>query len=133
MFHSLLISSCLCSVLVLQATHFLILQGDAETLDREMVLKVEGLIPFQEVELKAEAEDQNEENWSSHATFQANDLGSIDVATAIPLENSSYSTPDVTGLFWSMLPASGEAGFSFKCKDDCFQVDLSLFSKSRLI
>lgn len=95
-------------------------------IDQKIAIRVEGLDPFKEVEINAITWDQKEELWSSHAKFQANSLGMIDLSTSNPLEGSSYTTADEMGLFWSMLPVSCDPKNRFKCGDSPSPVDIQL-------
>jgi len=81
------------------------------TIDQPLVMKIEGLTPFQEIELVAEARDQKDELWTSTTKVIANESGVI---------------ADEADLFWSMLPASGDTTANFKCKNDLFSADISL-------
>jgi dienelactone hydrolase len=124
---------CLSTTLIAESPHLSIPQSYNETIDRQIVVKVEGLAPFQAIELKAEAEDQKGEIWFSHASFQADQHGAVDITTSAPLKNSSYTIPDPMGLFWSMLPPSGDATSTFKRKDDVFSAKVSLCIDDSLI
>lgn len=123
----------LSTTLIAQSPHLSVSTPYGETIDQKIEIKVEGLAPFQAIELKAEAKDQEGELWSSHASFQADQHGVIDVATNTPLENSSYETADPMGLFWSMLPTSGDATSTFKCKNDAFSSKISLYTDGHFV
>jgi dienelactone hydrolase len=114
------------SFLFAQIPHLCVMQPDGQTVDKKVNIVVKGLAPFQEAELNAEAEDQKGDVWSSHARFQADQLGIIEVATSPPLLGSSYASSNSMGLFWSMLPASGDMLSSYKCKDDAFVSQIRL-------
>lgn len=117
----------LTAALLTQTPHLSITQRAGKTIDREIRIQVEQLDPLQEIELRVEVEDQRGEPWSSHAVFQADVQGSVDVASAQPIKNSSYEGVDEMGLFWSMLPASGDASSIFKCKNDTVSVGVKLY------
>src|SRR3989338_1266206 len=121
-----LLSCCLATTLLTQP-HLSITQPAGQTIDREIHIQVENLTPFQEIELQAEAKDQKEDIWSSSAIFRADAYGQVDVASAPPTENSSYKGIDEMGLFWSMLPTSGDTAASFKCKNDTIPVEVKLY------
>jgi len=93
---------------------------------------VEYLEPFQEIELQTEAKDQKGDSWSSHAAFRADEKGFIDVPSSSPLEHSSYEDVDGMGLFWSMLPISGDTSSSFKSKNDEIPVEVKLYITGNL-
>lgn len=123
----------LSTVLIAQSHHLSVSESYGETIDRKIEMKVDGLVPFQKIELKAEAEDQKGEIWSSHASFQADQYGIVDLTTNTPLEDSSYETADSMGLFWSMLPSSGDTVSKFKCKNDAFSSKISLYIDGHLL
>ena len=133
MFRSLFLSCFLSTALFAQTPHLFIEQPDGDLIDRRIEMRVEGLAPFQEIELKASTQDQKGELWSSHAYFQADERGIVSVAKRVPLEDSSYDFVDGMGLFWSMVPNFGDLTSSFKCKDDIFPVSMELFINGHLI
>jgi dienelactone hydrolase len=45
----------------------------------------------------------------SHATFQADANGKVDLAQSMPTKGSSYQAADARGLFWSMVPTQDVA------------------------
>lgn len=124
---------CLSTALIAQSPHVSVSESYGETIDQKIEIKVDGLVPFQKIELKAEAEDQKGEIWSSHASFQADQYGIVDLITNTPLENSSYEIADSMGLFWSMLPSSGDTVSTFKCKNDVFSSKISLYIDGHLL
>ncbi|MCX6989876.1 MAG: acyl-CoA thioesterase/BAAT N-terminal domain-containing protein [Chlamydiae bacterium] len=129
---SFLFSCCLASTLLTQP-QLSITQPSGKTIDQEVHIQVEKLKPFQDIELRAEAKDNKGDIWSSHATFRADSQGQVDVASTHPNENSSYEGVDETGLFWSMLPASGDTSSSFKCKNDAISVEIKLYASNELV
>lgn len=66
-------------------------------------IRITNLASDEVVTLKAEMCDNVGVKWNSFAEFMSNSDGEINVATARPI-SGTYSTPDVTGLFWSMVP-----------------------------
>ncbi len=124
---SVFLPSCCLAATLLTQPHLSITQPAGQTIDREVHIQVEKLQPFQEIELQAETKDQKGDVWSSHAIFRADAHGQVDAASAQPTDNSSYEGVDEMGLFWSMLPASGDTAASFKCKNDIFPVEIKLY------
>ncbi len=124
---SVLFLSCCLATTLLNQPHLSITQPAGQTIDREIHIQVENLTPSQEIELQAEAEDQKGDIWSSSAIFHADANGQVDVASASPTENSSYEGIEGMGLYWSMLPASGDTAASFKCKNDTIPVKVKLY------
>jgi dienelactone hydrolase len=69
--------------------------------DEPLTIRVSGAAPFQRVSLRAEMAGSRGEIWSSHAFFDADERGEIDMASAEPIEGS-YEGADSMGLVWSM-------------------------------
>lgn len=69
---------------------------------------VTGLEPGETIEVHASrkwpAYPTGEELYLGWASFQADAVGKVDLATAVPLPGSSYEFADESGLFWSMAP-----------------------------
>ncbi|MGD2169519.1 MAG: acyl-CoA thioesterase/bile acid-CoA:amino acid N-acyltransferase family protein [Chlamydiota bacterium] len=127
--------SSFCSICCVIAAVFqpnLSVTESSKTIDQPLQIYVEGLQPFQVVELKTKAVDQKEEIWTSHAYFQADKNGYINLKKDQPLPGSSYDTIDEMGLFWSMLPSNNSSA-SFKCKQDRFVVDLTLYQEEKVL
>ncbi|MBS3904962.1 MAG: acyl-CoA thioesterase/BAAT N-terminal domain-containing protein [Simkania sp.] len=119
--------------LVAATPHVSITQPSGNTIDREVHIQVEQLKPLQIIEVQATAIDQKGELWASHAFFQANVDGLVDVAAQPPLPESSYNGTDAMGLFWSMLPISNDSLSSFKCKDEQFIVEFTIRQEDQCI
>lgn len=51
-------------------------------------------------------------HWTSHAVFQADATGTIDLASQAPLEGS-YAGIDPMGIFWSMTPDAHKRGMDY--------------------
>lgn len=126
------LSCCLTTTLLTQP-YLSVTQPEGQAIDREVHIQVEKLQPFQDIELQAEAKDQKGDIWSSHASFRADAQGQVDVASVPPTDNSSYDGVDEMGLFWSMLPASGDTTASFKCKNDTIPVEIKLYVAGDLV
>jgi dienelactone hydrolase len=83
-----------------------ILQGEAVT------ISLAGLTPGQDVKIIAErviTEWGSEKRalYRAEATFAVGADGTLDLATAAP-KSGSYKRADARGLFWSMMPVTGE-------------------------
>lgn len=74
-------------------------------IDASLEICITNLSPGKVVKLKAEMRNNLGTLWESFAEFIADDKGEVNLATAQPI-TGSYRTPDVTGLFWSMIPVS---------------------------
>lgn len=68
-------------------------------------IRLTDLDPGSTVNVTAQFQDDVGQQWTSHAIFVADTLGTVDFATAQPL-SGTYSKPDPMGLFWSMSPIS---------------------------
>ena len=76
-----------------------------------IAIQLSGLAPSATVKLVAMRQDTTQGQpvlFRSEAVFKADATGQVDVATAKPV-SGSYQRPDLRGLFWSMVPASGPA------------------------
>jgi len=82
----------------------------------QIVVRVEGLIPAERVSLSARLGGC----YSSHAVFEADDQGRIDLARDAPLEGS-YSGVDPDGIIWSMVAEPG-----CQWSEDFYTVELAL-------
>lgn len=76
-------------------------------LDTSLEIIITNLQPLEPVTLLAEMCDNSGTNWESYAAFMSDSKGEIDLTTTQPIRGT-YFTPDVTGLFWSMIPVSSE-------------------------
>lgn len=82
---------------------------------------IEGLPPDTAVTLVAERgvsewgmPDDQFKRYRAEATFRSDAKGTIDLATAKPNKGSSYTSADVRGLFWSMMPTKDAAPKDWK-------------------
>lgn len=132
MVQSLLVASCL-TIAVHQTPHLSITQSSEKMLDSEVKIQIEQLAPLQVIKLEAKAIDQKGEIWTSHAFFQAHKGGSIDIENQQPLQGSSYETIDGMGLFWSMLPPSKDLASNYKCREEQFSVEFTMYQDDKPI
>ncbi len=123
--------ACYLAVAVCQTPRLSITQPSEKRLDQEVKIHIEQLPPLEIIELEAKAIDQKGEEWASHAFFEANKEGSIDVENQEPLQGSSYETIDGMGLFWSMLPSSKDHTASFKCRDNKFSIEFTMYQNGK--
>lgn len=72
-------------------------------IDAALEIRVTNLSPCEMVTVKAEMRDNLGTPWESYAEFMSDSDGEINFATTHPV-SGTYSTPDVTALFWSMVP-----------------------------
>ena len=78
-------------------------------LDETIYIQLNDLDPGQTVTLRGSSVDASGNAFQSFATFEANDMGTIDLTTMAPL-GGSYEGIDPMGLFWSMDVASPNTG-----------------------
>ena len=108
----------------------MILSGNA-LIDQDLDISIDSLQPHQNIEVEAEAFDENGVRWKSLAYFKADQDGAFHLETAVPLPGSSYEKADASGLFWSMLPTDN-SDISFLCNDK-FSVGITLKSDDQVL
>lgn len=69
--------------------------------DQILRIQVVGLEPFQTVTVRAVMQPKGHHWWESHAAFNAEAQGIVDLSTQKPV-SGTYEQPDPMGLFWSM-------------------------------
>jgi dienelactone hydrolase len=72
-------------------------------LDSGLAIEVAGVPPGSRVAVQARAIDALGRGWRSRATFAADSLGTVDLATAEP-DSGTWSSPDASAVIWSMRP-----------------------------
>lgn len=108
-----------------------IIPGEA-LIDEDTKIVVNNLCPNEIIFMKAEAVDDNNIHWLSHASFQADINGTVDLSLQAPIEGS-YRDVDPMGLLWSMEPLE-DSSASFAMSKDEFSIDLKIFrGKEELI
>lgn len=80
---------------------------NSSLIDTSLEILITNLPPCEIVTLKAEMCDNLGTNWESFAEFMSDSKGEINLTTAQPI-SGTYFSPDVTGLFWSMIPISND-------------------------
>lgn len=95
-------------------------------IDQRVSICVVGLSANQRITLKAEQYDDLGNRWQSHAEFEADKHGVVDVDVQQPLAGT-YDCVDGMGLFWSMAvdPTATHIGFFRKTTMDPIAVQLS--------
>lgn len=94
----------------------IILSKENALVDDPISIQIEGLSPFQEVELVAKSIDAENELWVAKASFKADRNGFLFLDGEAPL-TGNYQGVDGMGLFWSMSPASGKhISYAFSSK-----------------
>jgi dienelactone hydrolase len=71
--------------------------------DGTITIQLAGFPPSRVVTVRARLSDRQGRDWSSHAVFQTDGSGAVDLATACPV-SGSYAGADVAGLVWSLAP-----------------------------
>src|SRR5579871_5456796 len=81
--------------------------------DEKLAICLFGFQPYQRVTLWARVTDDRGTEWVSHAVFETDAEGNLDLSKKPP-RSGTYDTVDVMGLLWSMSPARDEdRGASF--------------------
>lgn len=70
-------------------------------LDQPLRIRISGLLPGEEIELRGELRGYFGAIWEAAATFEADSQGIVDPAEQAPIAGS-YDTLDPMGIFWSM-------------------------------
>jgi dienelactone hydrolase len=95
--------------------------------DEPVTISLSGLVPGQPVTLWAHTRDASDEEWTSSASFVADERGALDLATQRPI-TGSYHGVDPMGLFWSMRPVSKQVPALF-LTDPCEPVEVELIAE----
>ena len=80
---------------------------DRGPVDGTIAIRLSGFPPHHEVTVRASVHGRQGRDWSSHAVFQTDERGAVDLASASP-RSGCYTGADVEGLVWSLSP-EGEA------------------------
>jgi dienelactone hydrolase len=75
--------------------------------DEPVQIKLAGFEPGRRVTLRASLDDDAGNRWQSHAVFNCDADGGVDLSRQKPV-SGTYREPDPMGLFWSMLPEGGK-------------------------
>ena len=76
-------------------------------IDEPVEISVTNLTPKARITIEAACKNKDNDAWKSHATFEVDDKGVVNVAAQAPIEGS-YRGIDPMGLFWSMIPTDRE-------------------------
>ena len=87
-------------------------------MDEEVCIRASGLLPQQQILIRAKTQDDLGRRWTSQATFRADASGTVDLAAQKPV-SGSYRDISPMGLFWSMRLEAQEsnAQMTFSKKD----------------
>ena len=87
-------------------------------MDEEVCIRASGLLPQQQILIRAKTQDDLGRRWTSQAAFRADASGTVDLATQSPI-SGSYRHISPMGLFWSMRLEAQEsnAQMTFSKKD----------------
>lgn len=80
---------------------------NSSLIDTSLEIRLTNLPSCGVVTVKAEMCDNTGTNWESYATFKSDNNGEVNLSTAEPI-SGTYFCPDVTGLFWSMIPVPND-------------------------
>lgn len=79
--------------------------------DERVSIRLLGFEPDQLITVRSRLRDDLNRQWESHATFQADTHGVVDLSSQKPL-SGTYEGVDAMGLFWSMALGSDEKDVS---------------------
>ena len=99
------------------------IEPDTTFIDERVSILLEGFEPHQIVTLRAWVRDDADEIWESHATFQSDGKGVIDVDSQRPL-SGTYDVIDGMGLIWSRTKYRYERVGSFLSKNDTSPLEI---------
>ncbi len=100
-------------------------------IDIPVKISISNITANEQITVKASCKDKNKDTWTSQATFQANDKGSVNIAKQSPLAGT-YNGIHPMGLLWSMAPIDKKIQhFSFD--KNTLEIHLSVYSKDKLI
>lgn len=91
--------------------------------DEPVNIHLLGFKPQQVVTLRAWIRDDSDEIWQSHASFETDDRGNVDVNSQKPL-SGTYNDIDGMGLFWSIRKYAYERVGSFISKKGTSPVEM---------
>lgn len=77
------------------------ISSEYKMIDDKLQISINGLQPFQEIKLEAEAKDDMGRNWMAFGFFVADEEGNVDLSKDRPI-NGSYTDCDASELLWSM-------------------------------
>lgn len=79
----------------------ILISNQNKMIDEKLEISINGLLPYQEIKLEAEVQDDIGRTWSSYGLFEADEEGEIDLSKVRP-KRGSYTGCDADGLLWSM-------------------------------
>ncbi|MBC6460638.1 acyl-CoA thioesterase/BAAT N-terminal domain-containing protein [Actinomadura sp. HBU206391] len=105
--------------------------------DRPVHMRIEGLVPDDEVIVSATAPDHQRRQWRGQATFRADSRGTVVLDEARPI-SGTYAGADGMGLFWSMNPPTGDPeqaifGPRFPELESSYPVQITVAAHGRLL
>ena len=78
-------SACCLIAAIHQPIQLLVTESSEATLNQSVTIQIQELDPFSEIELEARTTDQKGETWTSHASFQADKNGLVNLSSSQPL------------------------------------------------
>lgn len=78
--------------------------------DKMVQVKVEGLAPYKQVQLRSKLVDDRGVIFKASALYKADETGQVDVCRT-PSLGGSYTGVEPMGLFWSMAPETPHSKF----------------------
>ena len=99
-------------------------------IDQPVEITVSNLPANEEIAIEASCKDNDNNVWTSHATFQADENGVVNVAKQAPI-SGSYTGVDAMGLVWSIAPANNEV-LQRTGALNTLEIELSVFCNDKL-
>jgi len=118
----------------LRATPIITVTPEKALIDQPVEILISNLKPLEHIKLEASCKNKDNDTWVSHATFQADDNGIVNVSKQASI-SGSYNGVDPMGLFWSMMPIDKDLSkrtIISKHTLNIGEVLLSVFSNNKL-
>jgi len=99
-------------------------------IDQPIEIIISNFSAHEHIRLEASCKDKNNNTWVSHAVFESDKDGIVNLARQAPL-SGSYSGIEPMGLFWSMIPVDKKVSRFFLGHRAELVVILSVSAKNR--
>ncbi|XP_028858818.1 acyl-coenzyme A thioesterase 1 [Denticeps clupeoides] len=109
-----------------------LLPGASCLFDEPVHVKVEGLSPGRNVELRSQLTDDRGVTFRASATYRADQSGVVDVARS-PSLGGTYSGPGSMGLLWSMEPTVAHTRLTKRDASKPLLVDVEVVGDGRTL
>ena len=106
-----------------------LLPGPRSFFDEAVQVKVEGLAPQQQVELRSRLTDHKGVVFKASSVYIADATGQVDVCTS-PSLSGTYTGVEPMGLFWSMVPETPHRKMFIKTASSPILVNIDALSNT---